>query len=83
MSGSPTASNVRATGTELDGGAAHQPASVAPEVRDASRAVHLHPCPQHVCEAEAVGGAQRLQILDHLGRRLVVVGHARIERESL
>ena len=58
------------------------PPAVA-EVDDAPRVVGVDPSAQHVREAEAIGGAQRLEVLDDFGRRLVVVGHPRIERQPL
>ena len=83
MSGRPIASNVRATGPSLTVVLPIIPPPPLPEAGDPAAVVDLHPAAEDVGEAEAIGDAQRLQVLDHVRRRFVVVGHARVEGEPL
>src|SRR5208282_1335878 len=62
-----------------DGGRAHHAAAVVAAAGDGSRAVHLNPGPQHVREPELVGGAQRLDVVDPVRRRVVVVREPGVE----
>ena len=40
----------------------------------------VDPCPELVGEAEAIGVAQRVEGVDVVGRRVVVMGDAHLER---
>jgi hypothetical protein len=59
----------------------HAPAGVA-GVDDAPGPVDLDRDGQPIRESEAIGVAQRLQVVDRVGRRLIVVGDARVEGQA-
>ena len=65
-------------GADGDRGGAHQATTLVAGVDD--RAVdHVDPTDEVVREPEPVGGPQRLQIAEFVGRWIVVVGEARSE----
>jgi hypothetical protein len=61
------------------GGGAHQPTPRVPVSGDGTAGVGLHPGREDVGEPEAVGLPQRLDVLDDIGGRLVVVGESGVE----
>jgi len=67
-----------ALAAELDGRRAHLPAAAVPGIDDLSVA-DLDPSFEAIREPEPVGVAQRVEILDHVGRRIVVVRESHLE----
>jgi hypothetical protein len=71
---------------EVDGAVPHpytcdaDVAAAAVAVVDDLAVLHLDPSAEFVGEAEPVGEPQLLEVLDHVGWGVVVVGHARLER---
>ena len=73
MSSKATAANVARSDAEPEGRGAHQAPALVAGVDDAT-VVHLDPADEAVGEAEAVGGSEGFEVLDHIGWRIVVVG---------
>ena len=63
---------------DRNSGGAHQASALVARVDDVA-VDDLDPSDELIGEAKPVGGAERLEILDHVGGRIVVVGEPRPE----